>query len=64
MQGFVIFDHKACFESVANVLAQLLSEGKLQIDEDIQCGLEFAPQALADLYSGRNTGKKLIKLDS
>jgi NADPH-dependent curcumin reductase CurA len=62
MEGFVIFDHVARFDSVAQELALLLSEGKLRVTYDIEVGLEKAPGALVDVYAGRNRGKKLIRL--
>jgi NADPH-dependent curcumin reductase len=62
LEGFVIFDHLARFDSVAAELAALLKAGKLHISEDIEDGIERAPQALVDVYSGRNKGKKLIRL--
>ena len=62
MEGFVIFDHMARFDAVAAELAALLKAGKIRIREDIENDIERAPQALVDVYSGRNTGKKLIRL--
>ncbi len=62
LEGFVIFDHMARFEAVAAELAALLNSGKLRIREDISEDLASAPQALADLYRGRNEGKRLIRL--
>jgi NADPH-dependent curcumin reductase CurA len=62
LEGFVIFDHIARFEAVAAELARLLQAGKLHVREDIESDIERAPQALVDVYSGRNKGKKLIRL--
>jgi NADPH-dependent curcumin reductase len=62
VEGFVIFDHAYRYDAVAAELAALHAAGRLHYDEDIECGLERAPQALADLYAGRNAGKKLIQL--
>lgn len=62
IEGFVIFDHIARFDEAAAALAQLLKSGKLQYDEDIETDLALAPQALVDVYEGRNRGKKLIRL--
>jgi NADPH-dependent curcumin reductase CurA len=62
LEGFVIFDHIARFEAVAAELAGLLQAGKLHVREDIESDIERAPQALVDVYSGRNKGKKLIRL--
>ncbi len=62
LEGFVIFDHLAQFDAVAAELAALLKAGRLQVREDIEQGLETAPQALADVFAGRNRGKKLVAL--
>lgn len=62
IEGFVIFDHLQRFDEVAAELARLRDEGRLHHDEDIESGIEKAPMALVDVYSGRNQGKKLIQL--
>jgi NADPH-dependent curcumin reductase CurA len=62
MQGFVIFDHIARFDSAAAELSALWAAGKLICAEDIETDIAQAPQALVDVYAGRNRGKKLIKL--
>lgn len=62
IEGFVIFDHIARYDAVATELAALVKAGKLRYDEDISTDIAQAPQALVDVYSGRNKGKKLIKL--
>jgi NADPH-dependent curcumin reductase CurA len=62
IEGFVIFDHVARFDAAAAELAVLLAAGKLHYDEDIEHDLGAAPQALVDVYEGRNRGKKLIQL--
>lgn len=60
--GFVIFDHKSLFDETMDELVAMIRSGRLTYDEDIRSGIEAAPQALADVYSGRNTGKTLIAL--
>lgn len=62
LEGFVIFDHIKRYDDVAAKLAAMLSDGSLRYVEDISSDIAEAPQALVDVYSGRNTGKKLIKL--
>ena len=37
-------------------------EGKLRHREDVRDGLEAAPNALVDLYTGDNSGKLLVKI--
>jgi NADPH-dependent curcumin reductase CurA len=62
VEGFIIFDHVARFDAAAAHLARLWAEGKLRYSEDIEVDIARAPQALVDVYAGRNRGKKLIKL--
>ena len=47
----------------SSYLAGLLGDGKLHYDETIvEGGLEAAPDALAQLFSGANLGKLLVRL--
>jgi NADPH-dependent curcumin reductase CurA len=62
MQGFVIFDHMAEYESAIVQLADWVRSGKLAYREDILDGIEACPDALAGLYRGENTGKRLVRL--
>ncbi|MDP3295712.1 MAG: NADP-dependent oxidoreductase [Nevskia sp.] len=62
IEGFVIFDHIKRYDDVAAKLAAMLKDGSLRYAEDIGNDIADAPQALVDVYSGRNTGKKLVKL--
>jgi NADPH-dependent curcumin reductase CurA len=62
VEGFVIFDHSKRFDETAAALAVMLARGALRYAEDIETDIAGAPQALVDVYSGKNRGKKLIKL--
>ncbi|MGY3609574.1 MULTISPECIES: NADP-dependent oxidoreductase [unclassified Bradyrhizobium] len=62
MQGFVIFDYAPRYEEAVSRLAQWVRDGRLRYSEDIQNGIEHAPGAIAGLYRGENTGKRLIKI--
>jgi NADPH-dependent curcumin reductase CurA len=62
MQGFVIFDYAPRFEEAIGRLAQWIRDGRLRYSEDILAGIEQAPGAIAGLYRGENTGKRLIKI--
>jgi len=62
IEGFVIFDHLKRYDETAAKLAAMLRSGALRCAEDISTDIAEAPQALVDVYSGRNKGKKLIRL--
>lgn len=62
VEGFVIFDHLKRYDETATKLAAMIKDGSLRYAEDIGTEIAGAPQALVDVYSGRNKGKKLIKL--
>lgn len=62
MQGFVIFDYGPRFEEAVTRLAQWIRDGRLRYSEDILNGIEHAPGAIAGLYRGENTGKRLVKI--
>lgn len=60
--GFVIFDHMPAYAGACAALAAMWQAGTITFDTDISLGIEAAPGAIAALYSGANTGKKLIQI--
>lgn len=62
MEGFVIFDHADRYQEAVDQLANWVREGKLRYIEDILEGIDSAPDAIAGLYRGENSGKRLIRL--
>ena len=56
----MIFDEKDRFDEAGAALLEAVKAGSLIYDEDIDDGIEWAPAALQPLYSGENSGKKLI----
>ncbi|MEQ8365779.1 MAG: NADP-dependent oxidoreductase [Roseicyclus sp.] len=60
--GFIIFDHQAHFAAASEDLADLHADGKIDLRLEIKDGIEAAPGSIADLYAGRNLGKRLILL--
>lgn len=63
MQGFVIFDYKDRYGEAVAELAHWLGEGRLAWREHVLDGLAAAPDAVAMLYRGENTGKLVIRVD-
>jgi NADPH-dependent curcumin reductase CurA len=62
MEGFVVFDYLSRTDEALAELLPLIGEGKIRYREDVRDGLECAPQALVDLYTGANTGKLLVRI--
>jgi hypothetical protein len=62
MQGFVIFDYAPRFDEALGRLACWIRDGRLRYSEDVLMGIEQAPGAIASLYRGENTGKRLVKI--
>lgn len=58
--GFVIFDHVARFGEAIDALSDLMLAGHLAHDEDIEAGIDRAPDALVAMMAGTNSGKTLI----
>lgn len=58
--GFVVFDHRARYAEAVGTLTELHTRGAIAYDTDLSTGIEAAPGAIAGLYAGENTGKKLI----
>ena len=62
MEGFVVFDYFPRSDEAMAELVPMVTDGTLRHREDIRDGLERAPEALVDLYTGANTGKLLVKI--
>jgi NADPH-dependent curcumin reductase CurA len=62
MEGFVVFDYLPRTGEALAELTPMIEDGRLRHREDVREGLEQAPTALMDLYSGDNRGKLLVKI--
>ncbi|MCH7959793.1 MAG: NADP-dependent oxidoreductase [Candidatus Hydrogenedentes bacterium] len=62
MEGFIVMDFLAKRAEAEAELAQWVTDGKIQVREDIIEGLENAPQGLIGLLHGDNIGKRMIKV--
>ena len=63
IRGFLVLDHGDRFEEAIEHLAGLLAAGKLHYDETIvEGGIETAPEALDQLFTGQNIGKLLVRV--
>jgi NADPH2:quinone reductase len=63
IQGFLVLDYGDRFEEAINHLAGMLGAGNLHYDETIvDGGIAAAPEALAQLFTGQNMGKLLVRV--
>lgn len=62
MEGFIVQDFASKFGDARLTMADWMKEGKLISREQVVNGLEMAPSALLMLFSGKNTGKLIVKV--
>jgi len=62
MEGFFVFDYEQVYPDCIETLADWVRAGALNPVEDISEGIETMPQALADLYLGKNIGVRMVKV--
>ena len=62
MEGFIVLDYLHRAGEAITDLSQWILGGEIAYEEDIQEGLENAPQTLLRLYEGKNLGKQLLKI--
>lgn len=62
IQGFVVHDHYDAYPEYREWALRQVDAGTLRYREDVIVGIENAPQALADVLTGRNRGKQLVRL--
>ena len=62
LEGLVVYDHLHRFAEFQAELAPLIRSGALRYREEVNEGLESAPQAFVDLMQGRNRGKALVRV--
>ena len=62
MEGFIVLDYLDRFPEAVSKLRQWVDEEKINYLEDIQEGIENAPDTLVRLFTGQNFGKQLLKI--
>ena len=62
MAGFLASNFDDRTEEAIDILAPMVRNGTLRYREEILDGIEAAPGSIADLYEGKNLGKRLIRL--
>lgn len=62
IQGFIVMQFAGLREQFHKDMGEWMQAGKIRSEETVHDGIAAAPQAFADLFSGGNTGKMLVKL--
>ena len=62
IQGFIVRDHQEHYEEFIDTVGTGVRSGKIAYEETIVDGLENAPRAFIDLFSGTNLGKMVVKI--
>ena len=62
MQGFLVFDFQAEYDSARDEMRALLQAGTVRALVDEVEGLESAPAAFVDLLAGGNVGTRVVRL--
>lgn len=62
IEGFLVFDYVEQMPQALAALAPLVQSGQLRTREDIREGLDDAPSALVDLFTGANIGKLIVHI--
>jgi NADPH-dependent curcumin reductase CurA len=62
IEGFIVFDHSDLKPQFYKDMTSWIKEGKIKWRETVYEGLENAPLAFINLFSGKNLGKMVVKL--
>ncbi len=62
VEGFIVSDYADEFPEARRWISQRLREGELKQALHVVDGLERAPEALAMLFEGKNTGKLVVRV--
>jgi NADPH-dependent curcumin reductase CurA len=63
MQGFIVSDFMDMREQFYADMGAWVRDGKVKWEETVENGIENAPRAFLNLFTGANIGKMLVKLD-
>jgi len=63
MSGFIVLDYVSEFPEAKKRITEWIRSGKIIYKEDIQEGFDNIPQTFTRLFSGKNFGKQILKMD-
>jgi NADPH-dependent curcumin reductase CurA len=63
LQGFIVSNYSHRFSEALTQLTRWLKEGKLRYTETIVEGFDKLPDAFLGLFSGKNIGKMIVKVE-
>lgn len=62
IRGFLAPDFMHIYSDFMAKTSDYLRSGKLQVIEEVSLGLESIPSAFIELFTGKNIGKRIVKL--
>jgi NADPH-dependent curcumin reductase CurA len=62
IQGFIVSDHADMQPAFLRDMTDWIARGEIRYEETVRNGIDAAPGAFVDLFTGGNTGKMLVKL--
>jgi hypothetical protein len=62
LEGFIVFDYRDLKPQFYKDMINWIISGKIKWRETVYNGILNSPQALIDLFSGKNLGKMIVKL--
>jgi NADPH-dependent curcumin reductase CurA len=62
VRGFIVIDSLQRMPEFLTEVAPLVTSGRIRSKETVVEGLDRAPQAFLDLFSGENVGKMIVKI--
>jgi len=62
LEGFIVSNHFDLMPAFLQEMAGLVASGKMKWKETVEEGIENAPKAFLNLFSGDNFGKMLVKI--
>lgn len=62
LEGFIVSNHLDIIPDFYAEMAKLISSGKMKTEQTVEEGIENAPKAFLNLFSGANFGKMLVKI--